>query len=478
MTTLQQRLPRWALYGVAAIAAASITIVIAAAYQRLPGSAVIDLDASQRFQVFRGWEATDQAGLEDTPSDEYVDELLDGAVDLGLTRLRVEVQSSVEHRRDIFKEYKDGRIDTREYRCLRYTTENDNDDPNRLDLTGFRLDRLDRAVQKIVLPMRERLQRQGEKLWISVNYIAFTDQICGEPRYIHNRPEEYAEFVLAIYQHLRDRYGVTPDSWEVMLEPDNTRIWNARTMANAMARAAARLRAAGFTPAFVVPSTTSAGRAVSYFEEIWNTESIRPYLLELSYHRYDKPSERVLSDINAAARKRGVDTAMLEWIGANHEQLHQDLTAGGVSAWQQYTLGFPEADSGGHYFVIDPRAASGRRVRLSRSGRYLRQYFRAIRPGAQRIAASSTSSDFKPVAFESANGSLAVVVSASKAGQLTIQKLHPGSYRVSCWTDASRVEDASSQCDRNVQVLGDGTLTIDIPAAGVLSLAQHVTPAP
>jgi O-glycosyl hydrolase len=478
MKALKQRVPRWALYGVAGIAAASVTIVIAAAYQLLPGSAVIAIDPSQRFQVFRGWEATDQAGLDDTPSADYADELLDGALDLGLTRLRVEVQSSMEHRRDLFAENKDGRLGDREYRCLRYTTENDNDDPQRLDLGGFRLDRLDRNMRTIVLPLRDRLQQQGEKLWINVNYVAFTDQICGEFRYVHNRPDEYAEFVLAIYQYLRDRHGVTPDSWEVMLEPDNTRVWTARTMANAMDRAASRLIASGFTPAFIAPSTTSAANAVNYFDEIWKTESVRPFLRELSYHRYDGPSERTLSGIDAAARKRSVETSMLEWMGATHEHLYQDLTSGGVSAWQQYTLGFPAGDSGGHYFIIEPEAPPGRRVRLSQSARYLRQYFRAIRPGAQRLGASSDNSSFKPVAFESPTGRLAVVVSASRGGQLTIQRLNPGPYRVSCWTDASREEDASTQCDRNVQVLGDGTLTIEIPSAGVLSLVQHAAPLP
>ena len=57
-------------------------------------------------------------------------ELLDKAVDLGLTRLRLEAPSSIENTRDFFAEYAAGKISAAEWRCGRYSTVNDDDSPS------------------------------------------------------------------------------------------------------------------------------------------------------------------------------------------------------------------------------------------------------------------------------------------------------------------------------------------------------------
>ena len=480
MKTFYRFVQRWGLFALGGIGVASITMVIAVAYQQRPGAAVLTIDATQQFQTIRGWEALAEAGLESTTSQEYINELLDATVDLGLTRLRVEVRSGYEHTRNIAQEYRDGVISNAEFRCTRYATINDNDDAFSINWRGFRFERLDGAMEALVLPLRQRLAEHGVRLWINVNYVAFTNQLCEGHRYLHDRPDEYAEFVLATYQHLRDKYGVTPDSWEVMLEPDNTREWTKEAMAEAMVRTARRLQQAGFTPSFVAPSTTLASNALNFARSIWSRETLRPLLREVSYHRYDSPGERIISDIGSFAAQNGLETAMLEKLNAGHHELHQDLTLGRVSAWQQYALAFPppQGRDGVYYFNLRPDAPEGSRVTLMPSARYLRQYFRALRPDARRIGATSDNEDFKPVAVRQHDGRLAVVVSANRGGQLTIRQLEPGSYRVSCWTERSTLGDVSSQCDQTVQVISPGTLIINIPAAGVLSLAQNPTPSP
>ncbi len=478
MKTFYHFVQRWVLFALAGIGVASITMLIAVAYQQRPGAAVLTIDATQQFQTIRGWEATAETGIEPTTSQPYMNELLDAAVDLGLTRLRVEVRSGYEHTRNIAQEYRDGVISYAEFRCTRYATVNDNDDAFSINWRGFRFERLDEHIEGMVLPLRDRLAEQGVRLWINVNYVAFTNQLCEGHRYLHNRPDEYAEFVLATYQHLRDKYGLTPDSWEVALEPDNTREWTGEAMAEAMVRTARRLQQAGFTPSFVAPSTTLASNALDFVRPIWSRETLRPLLREVSYHRYDSPGERIISSIGNFAAQNGLETSMLEKLGAGHQELHQDLTLGRVSAWQQYALANPQARDGIHYFDLRPDAPEGSRVTLLASGRYLRQYFRAVRPDARRIGATSDNEDFKPVAVRQHDGGLAVVVSANRGGQLTIRRLEPGSYRVSCWTERSTIGNPSSQCDQNVQVISPGTLVIDLPAAGVLSLAQHPTPSP
>lgn len=451
------------------VVALGAIVAFIAAMRRQPATVDVTVDPSQRFQVFRGWEATSESGLDDASNLAYVPELLDDAVELGLTRLRVEVRSSIENSRDIAQEFKDGRLTPEQFRCLRYATVNDDGDPQTINAAGFRFARLDTMIETIVLPLRDRLSARGQPLWLNFNYVAFPRQLCDGGRYIHDQPGEYAEFVLAVYQHVKEKYDITPDSWEVVLEPDNTREWTGSTMGEAMLQSAARLREAGFTPSFVAPSTTAAAQAVPFMRAMWNREPLRPFIRELSYHRYDVPARRVIDDIGSYAATAGLETSMIEKIGATHWQLNEDLVAGRVSAWQQYTLGFPEPDSGGHYFVIDPDAAEGRRATLSASGHYLREYFRAIRPGAQRIDATASHRDFSPVAFTGADG-LAVVVSASRAGRMTLHRLPAGRYRISCWTDQSHDDDAGSRCDRDVTVAETGSLALDMPAPGVVSV--------
>ncbi len=58
-------------------------------------------------------------------------------------------------------------------------------------------------------------------------------------------PAEYAEFMLAVFQHLRDKYGIVPDAIEMILEPDNGTSWTPSALGQAMVAAADRLGAGG-----------------------------------------------------------------------------------------------------------------------------------------------------------------------------------------------------------------------------------------
>ena len=106
---------------------------------------------------------------------------------------------------------------------------------------------MDNTIDRIVNPLRAALAAKGEKLIVNVNYVAFTGQITSG-LYIHNDPAEYAEFVLATYLHLQEKYGWVPDLWEVLLEPDNVSQWNGRLLGrgdrgNGRAAAGGRIRA-------------------------------------------------------------------------------------------------------------------------------------------------------------------------------------------------------------------------------------------
>jgi hypothetical protein len=419
------------------------------------GREVVTIDTLTRFQTMTGWEATAQSGETDPRFEEFKTSLYDKAVnELGINRLRVEIYAGSENPVD----YAVSNADSE--RCLRWLTVNDNDDPRVINAAGFHFSTLDSTVVRVVLPMKQRLEARGERLFVTLSYVAFLRQ-CPPPVYVHAQPAEYAEFILAAFLHLREAFGLVPDAVELILEPDNVPAWSGGTpIGQAMVATADRLAEAGFRPAFVAPSTADLGTAIEYLDEISRVPRAAAVLREVSYHRYGGAHPEQLGALAKRAKALGARTAMLEHIGSDVEDLYTDLTVAQVSAWQQYTLAFPAADNGGHYFGI----VDGRPVVEART-RYLRHYFHYVRMGAQRIGVRSTASDLRAVAFENLNHGLVIVVHADKARPVEIRGLRPGSYGVSATTREMTWAELGAQT-----VGATGALIFTAPAAGVTTV--------
>ncbi|MHC4753045.1 MAG: hypothetical protein ACYTFW_24675, partial [Planctomycetota bacterium] len=88
--------------------------------------------------------------------------------------------------------YQTGIIDYPTWRSRRYATVNDNSDPCSINWAGFHFSEIDHQVDTIITPLKKLLEAKGEKLYVNLNYVAFTGQITGGGIYIHNNPEEYA----------------------------------------------------------------------------------------------------------------------------------------------------------------------------------------------------------------------------------------------------------------------------------------------
>ncbi|UCG59071.1 MAG: SBBP repeat-containing protein, partial [Phycisphaerales bacterium] len=305
-------------------------------------SDMIRLDPGTTYQTITGWEATAWvAPPGDAAFPNYRDTLFDLLVnDVGFNRVRLEVRSGVENTNDNWSDHQTGSIDYDTWRSRRYATVNDDGDPCNINWAGFHFSELDHTVANVILPLQQALQARGDKLYINVNYVAFTGQIKSGGLYIHDDPAEYAEFVLATYRHLQGEYGWVPDSWEVLLEPDNVSQWDGALLGRAIVAAADRLRADGFDPVFVAPSNTSMANAITYFDDMVRVPGVLPFLREFSYHRYAGVSVQNLQAIAARAKQYGVDTSMLEWwtSGNTYHTLHEDLKIGNNSAWQQEAI--------------------------------------------------------------------------------------------------------------------------------------------
>jgi hypothetical protein len=352
-----------------------------------------------------------------------------------------------------------GEISASDWRPLRYATVNDNDDPRTINPAGFDFSELDHAVVTGVLPIKARLDARGESLFLNVCYVAFIAQITTGD-YLHHAADEYAEFVLATYLHLRDRFGLVPDAWEVLLEPDNDTGWTGEMMGRAIVAAAARLREHGFTPSFIAPSVSRMRNAPRYIDGIGRVPGAMDVVTELSYHRYGLRTTRPLDGIAARAVRFNKPTAMLElWFGqGTHEVLYEDLTRAGNVAWQGSAL---------PGLVAEGEAGTDGPFHLRYDLPRLRQYFRYVRAGAVRIGAETSAAGwFDPVAFRNPDGLQVVVVKARAAGTMIVQGLAAGRYQVSS-TGADGVPTPPAWRD----VGANEPLTFSMPAASVMTIA-------
>ena len=146
---------------------------------------------------------------------------------------------------------------------------------------GFDFSELDFHINNSVIPIKQRLEARGESLYINLCYVAFIDHIKTDKfTYIHSDPEEYAEFMLANFLHIKNKFGFVPDAIEVILEPDNIGYrdnieyhtdkwkWNGQHIGHAIVATAKRLKANGVKVKFIAPSATNMEHAAEYFDQI------------------------------------------------------------------------------------------------------------------------------------------------------------------------------------------------------------------
>jgi hypothetical protein len=430
-------------------------------------SAVIRLNPSTTYQTITGWEATAQAGQQDCAGfANYKNGLFDQAVnDLGINRIRLEVRSGSENPLDYFNQYLTGQITDNDWKLHWYEIINDNADSNITASNGFRFSELDHTIDNVVLPLRQRLAANGEKLYINLNVVDFNSNQGSSNVQFQNSPQEYGEFVLATFRHIKNKYNWTPDALEVILEPDAAAWGSGTIVGNALVAAANRLQADGLTPDYIVPSTTDMGNAVAYFDALIQIPGALNMVTELSYHRYSGVSTANLQAIGSRATQYGINTSMLEHIGSGYDDLHQDLKIARGSAWQQFVLAFCTGDDGAQYYLIDSSNPNNPTVAIASRTKFLRQYFKFVRAGAARIDATSSNNNFDPLAFINTGGKYVVIVKATTGGDLAIHDLPAGTYGIKYTTNSQY--DVNTP---NVTLSAGQVLTASIPEAGVLTV--------
>jgi glucosylceramidase len=419
------------------------------------GTPNVTVDATQTFQTIEGWEATLGTDAEQLKAPARAKVIAFVVDSIGLTRVRLQAQGNIIETRDSTSQPPETRPAT-----------NDNNDPNVTDLTHFYFGLLDTQVNNWVLPIKARVEGHGDPFQLNVCYVGFQ----ASTQFQQKDPAEYVEFMLTVLRHLKTKFGLEPDTWEIRLEPDNGQSVSLvpADVAAIVAAAGPAARAAGFNKVkFAVPSVARPSQALTWLNPILADQGSLQYLSEVTYHRYQSNiTTAQLDGIRNAAESNGLITGMLEHIGADYNELHQDLKVADNSVWAQYTLQGPYGtDDGGKLLKTDTIAQTY--VVGSRTG-YIAQYWHFVRPGAVRIGASSTSGAIDPIAFKRPDGRIVVVAKTTGSASLQIGGLSSGTYLVTYTTSATR-----NHVSGLVSVSNGLSLPADIPAAGVITIAPY-----
>lgn len=435
-------------------------------------NAIITVTPETVYQTMRGWEAVAYAAQDVSPNfATYAPAVFDQVVEAGIDRVRLALRAGVENTADSYGAwaaagYPVSGTAYATWRATRYETINDNADPNVVNPSGFHFTEIDDTIDRVVNPLRSRLASKGESLYVNLNYTAFTAQ-TKSGRYLHNAPEEYAEFMSATFQHLQQKYRWVPDAIEVILEPDNVPQWRSGSLiGRVIVTAGRKLAAQGFTPHFIAPSTTCMDKAVDYFDQMIRVAEVKTYLKEIAYHRYCNASAANLQAIATRAERHGLSTSMLEWWsgGNTHQTLHEDIKLGRNSAWQQATLAGLNRPRGLGIANVDTSNPASPVVTMGSVTRYTSQYYKHVRQGAKRIGAASNAPALDPLAFVNRNGTYVVVVNALNAGSFAVRGLPAGTYGIRYTTAAETIRHPDQT------ITTGGNVTTSIPAAGVLTV--------
>ncbi len=443
-----------------------------------PSGNVVDVIPSQAFQTLTGWEAQMDAGHFRRVSPTtgcggsfpvYGPTLLDRVVnEMGINRVRLELRSGTENPVNYLAQAISGQIDGPTWSSTWFQAVNDNADPFSADPRGFQWEWFDINVERSVLPLRQRLAARGERLFINLNYIDFIRGGVVKVLPHLKQPDEFGELILETFKHLQSKYGIVPDAFELVLEPEHT-VYIPTDIGKALVAVAQRLRAAGFNPQFIGPSTTSMTNASIFYDEMMTVPGARGLLSELAYHRYVGVNAAALQAIVQRAQRDGIKTAMLEHINSGVDDLIEDLTVGNVSAWEKFAIADCHSANDlsfqATYYQINTSDPAAPIINITNDSRLLRQIFAYARMGAVRVGTASGSTAIKPVAFRNTNGRHMVAMRTTGPQTITVRGLPAGTYGINYSTLSSVNVSAA-----DVTIGSGGTVTATIPAGGVITV--------
>jgi O-glycosyl hydrolase len=321
------------------------------------------------------------------------DKILDALyVDMGLTRTRPILMG------DASAEAKNAYIEVA----------NDNSDPEVTDLSKFDFTwkRNDGYIDLI-----KRAKVRGLTTY-------FLSPVTLEDWMTESHPEEYVEWAMAIIRRWRDQ-GVELPYYSIINEPGFKRsgIWSGEYLRDVIKLLGPKLKAEGLSTVLVAPDDVNPTAASRRSQTILSDPVARQYVGAVAFHLYGN-SVRHMSQLRT---QYNIPLWMTEWITDDPfvwaNTVHDMIALYDVSA-VDYWLGYASA--------MRPRASL---INLVHSGtqyqgfiltkRYylMGQYSRFVKPGAERIAATSASASIKATAYIQGSSLVVVMINNSSSNQ-------------------------------------------------------------
>lgn len=434
----------------------------------------ISIDGNRAGQTLSGWEVTARFWELDKANDRYdgswlssrdaiIQKLID---DAGITRIRVQVRSGTENPVDYWSQFVAGQIGYNADRSHYYEKINDNSDPAVANAAGFQWSAFDYYIQNFVLPMKSQLASRNKALFVNLCFVDFNTTALKGTLSLSGSPNEYAEFITMAAMRLRDRFGVTPDALEIILEPDNGDGWNGPAVGRAIVAAKSRLAAAGLNPKIIAPSTSTAGGTAGYLDGIGTISGASSAINTVSYHRYDgEAANQSLATIRQRATSLGADTAMLEYDQATVSHFFRDMAFGGASAWQAYAAaqkGEAQAAAGSGAVLWQ---SPGGTLSLTQQFSQIGLIQKNVLPGARAYAVTSQLGSDLSLDFRNPDGSEVIAVYSPNGSTIEISGAAHSAFSATFAGPGGAAYTSST-----VNANGSGLLIVTIPANTVVVL--------
>ena len=362
----------------------------------LPAADVtVTLDPAQRFQTIQGFGTTQR--LFDDP---HTTETFNPS-----TRRAAAVPPASEQAKILDALYRDLGLTRVRFHPEGVEPVNDNTDPGSADLSKFVLDW--KAADGHIEAVKSLIARGVTTYYAS--------PLAVEPWMNESNPDEYVEWAMVMLRHWKQQ-GLEMPYFSIMNEPGyygGLKVWSGEWLRDVTKRLGARLAAEGFRTKLVVPDDVSAANAYPRLQVILADPQARQYVGAVAYHLYGRGNER---DIARLAKQYDIPVWMseystpddwLEWASLMHELLAEfDVSAA------DYMWGFFGDWDRSQLIRLKVNGSSYAGFDLTRHYYVMGQYSRYVRPGAVRIAATSSNPDVKAVAFLDGGNPVVVVTNA------------------------------------------------------------------
>ena len=349
----------------------------------LPAADVtVTLDPAQRFQIIDGFGTTQR--LFDDP---HTTQTFNAS-----TRRAAAVPPASEQAKILDALYRDLGLTRVRFHPEGVEPVNDNGDPGSPDLSRFNLSW--KAADGHIAAIKALLPRGVTTFYSS--------PVTVEPWMNESNPDEYVEWAMVMLRYWKQQ-GLEMPYYSIINEPGfygGTQTWSGAWLRDVVKRLGARLAAEGIRTKLVVPDDVSPAEAYPRLQVILADPQARQYVGAVAYHLYGRGSER---EIARLAKQYGIPVWMsefstpeswLEWADLTHQLLAEyDVSA------VDYMWGFFGDWDRSQLIRLKVNGTSYAGFELTRHYYAMGQYSRFVRPGAVRIAATSSNPELKVAAF-------------------------------------------------------------------------------